>query len=83
MTTTSTIAEQVADYHRASAGQLPAEVADAFAAEQRALAAAGEPVGVAQPGTPLPLSLPLPPGRPGDERDLAGDPPSDFQSHWR
>jgi len=54
MTTTSTIAEQVADYHRASAGQLPAEVAGAFAAEQRALAAAGEPSGVVQPGTRLP-----------------------------
>ena len=54
MTTTSTIAEQVADYHRASAGQLPAEVAEAFAAEQRALAAAGGPSGVVQPGTRLP-----------------------------
>ena len=54
MTTTSTIAEQVAGYHRASAGQLPAEVAEAFAAEQRALAAAGEPAGIAQPGTRLP-----------------------------
>ena len=54
MTTTSTIAGQVADYHRASAGQLPAEVAGAFAAEQRALAAAGEPSGLVQPGTRLP-----------------------------
>jgi len=54
VTSTSTIAEQVADYHRASAGQLPAEVAEAFAAEQRALAAAGEPAGIAQPGTRLP-----------------------------
>jgi len=54
VTTTSTIAEQVADYHRASAGQLPAEVAEEFAAEQRALAAAGEPAGIAQPGTRLP-----------------------------
>ena len=54
MTTTSTIAEQVADFHRTSAGQLPAEVAEAFAAEQRDLAAAGEPAGVAQPGTRLP-----------------------------
>ena len=35
MTTTSTIAEQVASYHRASAGQLPPEVAEAFATEQR------------------------------------------------
>jgi peroxiredoxin len=54
VTTTSTIAGQVADYHRASAGQLPAEVAEAFAAEQRALAAAGNPPGVAQPGTWMP-----------------------------
>jgi len=54
VTTTSTIAEQVADHHRASAGQLPAGVAEAFAAEQRALAAAGDPSGVPQPGTRLP-----------------------------
>ena len=65
MTSTSTIAEQVADYHRASAGQLPAEVAEAFAAEQRALAAAGEPSGVAQPGTRLPD---------GELLDVAGQP---------
>jgi len=54
MTTTSTIAEQIAGYHLASARQLPAEVAEAFAAEPRELAAAGNPSGVAQPGTPLP-----------------------------
>jgi peroxiredoxin len=54
VTITSTIAEQVASYHRASAGQLPAEIAEAFAAEPRDLAAAGNPSGVAQPGTPLP-----------------------------
>ena len=54
MTTTSTIAEQVASLHRASAGQLPAEVAEAFAAEQRDLAAAGHPSGVAEPGSRLP-----------------------------
>ena len=54
MTTASTIAEQVDGYHRASAGQLPAEVAEAFAAEPRELATAGDPAGVAQPGTPLP-----------------------------
>jgi len=54
MTSTSTIAEQVAGYHRASAGQLPAEIAEAFAAEPRELAAAGHLDGVAQPGTPLP-----------------------------
>jgi len=51
---TATIAQQVADHHRASAGQLPDEVAEAFAAEQRDLAAAGDPSGVAQPGTRLP-----------------------------
>ena len=54
MTTTSTIAGQVADYHRTSAGQLPPEVAEAFAAEQRDLAAAGHPPGVAEPGSRLP-----------------------------
>jgi peroxiredoxin len=54
MTTTSTIAEQVASLHQASAGQLPPEVAEAFAAEQRDLAAAGNPSGVAEPGSRLP-----------------------------
>jgi len=52
VTTTPTIAEQVAGYHQASA-------------EQRALAAAGEPAGVAQPGTRLPDGEPL---------DVAGQP---------
>jgi peroxiredoxin len=65
VTTASTIAEQVAGYHRDSAGQLPAEVAKAFAAEQRALAAAGEPAGVAQPGSRLPD---------GQLLDVAGQP---------
>jgi peroxiredoxin len=65
VTTTSTIAAQVASYHRASAGQLPAEVAEAFAAEQRDLAAAGGPSGVAQPGTRLPD---------GELLDVAGQP---------
>ena len=54
MIPTSTIAEQVASYHQASAGQLPAEIAEAFATEQRDLAAAGNPPGVAQPGSRLP-----------------------------
>jgi peroxiredoxin len=54
VTTPSTIAEQVASHHRASAGQLPAEVAEAFATEQRDLAAAGNPSGVAEPGSRLP-----------------------------
>ena len=65
MTTASTIAEQVASLHRASAGQLPAEVAEAFAAEQRDLAAAGHPSGVAEPGSRLPD---------GELLDVAGEP---------
>jgi peroxiredoxin len=65
VTITSTIAEQVASYHRASAGQLPAEIAEAFAAEPRDLAAAGHPSGVAQPGTSLPD---------GNLLDVAGQP---------
>ena len=65
MTTVSTIAEQVAGYHRVSAGQLPAEVAEAFAAEPRELAAAGDVAGVAEPGTPLPD---------GNLLDVAGQP---------
>jgi len=65
MTTTSTIAEQVASLHRASAGQLPAEVAEAFAAEQRDLTAAGHPSGVAEPGSRLPD---------GELLDVAGEP---------
>ena len=65
MTTTSTIAEQVASLHRASAGQLPAEVAEAFVAEQRDLAAAGHPSGVAEPGSRLPD---------GELLDVAGEP---------
>ena len=65
MTTRSTIAEQVASLHRASAGQLPAEVAEAFAAEQRDLAAAGHPSGVAEPGSRLPD---------GELLDVAGEP---------
>jgi len=54
VTTTPTIAEQVASYHRAAAGQLPAEIAEAFATEQRDLAAAGNPPAVAEPGSRLP-----------------------------
>ncbi len=51
---TMTIAEQVADHHRASAGQLPVDVADAFAAEQRELAAADRPAAKAKPGDRMP-----------------------------
>jgi peroxiredoxin len=52
--TSATIAEQVADHHRASGGQLPAGIAEAFAAEQRDLVAAGDPSGILQPGAQLP-----------------------------
>jgi peroxiredoxin len=62
---TMTIAEQVADHHRASAGQLPADVADAFAAEQRGLSAAGRPAAKAAPGDRMPD---------GDLLDVAGQP---------
>jgi peroxiredoxin len=65
VTTTPTIAEQVADHHRASAGQIPAAIAEAFAAEQRDLAAAGDPSDMAQPGTRLPD---------GKLLDIAGQP---------
>ena len=54
MTTDLTIAAQVADYHRASEGQLPAEVAMAFEAEQRDLASAGAATGTARPGDRMP-----------------------------
>ncbi len=40
---TATIAEQVAERHQASAGPMPADVAEAFTAEQRGLATAGRP----------------------------------------
>jgi peroxiredoxin len=65
VTTTATIAEQVADHHQASAGQLPTEIAEAFVAEQRDLAAAGDPSGAVQPGTRLPD---------GNLLDVAGQP---------
>ena len=65
MTTDLTIAAQVADYHRVSADQLPADVAAAFAAEQRDLAAAGLPAGTARPGERMPD---------GELLDVAGQP---------
>lgn len=52
--TDSSIADQVAEFHQASATQLPAEVAAAFADEQRGLDAAGLPAGIAVPGQPMP-----------------------------
>ena len=54
MTTTFTIAEQVDGYHQATARQLPTEIAEAFATEQRALAGASRPPGAAEPGSALP-----------------------------
>ena len=65
MTTTSVIAEQVASHHRALAGQLPSEVLEAFATEQRDLAAARNLAGVAEPGKRLPD---------GELLDVAGQP---------
>ena len=62
---TMTIAEQVADHHRASAGQLPVDVADAFAAERRELAAADRPAAKAEPGYRMPD---------GNLLDVAGQP---------
>lgn len=67
MNTTFTIAEQVADHHRVSAGQLPAGIAEAFASEQHDLAAASQPPGVARPGAKLPD---------GQLLDVAGQPAS-------
>ena len=64
-TSTSTIAEQVASYHRALPGQLPPQVAEAFATEQADLAAAGHPPGAAEPGSALPD---------GDLLDAGGQP---------
>jgi peroxiredoxin len=62
---TMTIAERVAEHHRTSAGQLPADVADAFAAEQSELAAAGRPAAKAGPGDRMPD---------GSLLDVAGQP---------
>jgi peroxiredoxin len=51
---TMTIAEQVTRHHQASAGQMPADVADACTAEQRELAAVGGLAGTAGPGDRMP-----------------------------
>jgi peroxiredoxin len=51
---TMTIAAQVADHHRSTTGQLPADVAGAFAAEQRGLAAGAIPVPKAASGDQMP-----------------------------
>jgi peroxiredoxin len=62
-----TIAEQVAEHHGASPGRLPVGVAEAFAAEQRDLAAAGLPSVTAGPGDRMPD---------GNLLDVAGQPTS-------
>jgi peroxiredoxin len=62
---TMTIAEQVAEHHQASAGQMPADVAEAFTAEQRELATAGRPGVTAAPGDRMPD---------GSLLDVAGQP---------
>jgi peroxiredoxin len=67
VTTDLSIAEQVAEHHGASAGQLPAGIAEAFAAEQRDLAAAGHPSATAGPGDRMPD---------GNLLDAAGQPTS-------
>jgi peroxiredoxin len=67
VTADMTIAEQVADHHGASAGQLPADIAEAFAAEQRNLAAAGPLSAAAGPGDRMPD---------GNLLDVAGQPTS-------
>ena len=62
---TTTIAEQVAEHHQASAGQMPADVAEAFTAEQRELATAGRPDVTTAPGDRMPD---------GSLLDVAGQP---------
>src|SRR5487761_1804137 len=52
--TDQTIAEQAAAVRAGFAPPPPAEIVDAFAAEQASLDAAGLPPGVAEPGTPMP-----------------------------
>ncbi len=60
-----TIAEQVAGHHHASAGQMPADIADAFTAEQNELAAADGPAATVGPGDRMPD---------GSLLDVAGQP---------
>lgn len=67
MTADLTIREQVAEQHSASARQLPADIAEAFAAEQRDLAAAGLASAIAGPGDRMPD---------GNLLDVAGQPTS-------
>lgn len=68
MTTTDhsrTIAEQSAALQEGMAAKLPADVIEAFTSEQAALAAAGIPSGVPQPGSAMPD---------GDLLDVHGEP---------
>ncbi len=67
MSTDLTIAEQVAEHHDASAGRLSADIAEAFAAEQRGLAAAGLASATAGPGDRMPD---------GNLLDVSGQPTS-------
>ena len=50
----ATIAAQVAQLQHGMASQLPAEVIEAFAADQKRMAEDGASPGAAQPGTPMP-----------------------------
>jgi peroxiredoxin len=50
----ATIADRVAQLQQGIAGQLPAQVLDAFGAEQADLQAGGVPAGVAAPGATMP-----------------------------
>jgi peroxiredoxin len=55
MTSTETpIADQVTTLTQDASAHLPADVLDAFRAEQALLDAAGMPAGIATPGTPMP-----------------------------
>jgi peroxiredoxin len=76
VTVSQTIAGQVAELHTAQAGRLPAAVAEAFAAEQRALRGGAAPDHVPGPGTPMPDGQLL--GTAGEPttlgRELAGEP---------
>ena len=61
------IAEQVADWQRGAAAEMPSELLGAFAADQSSLEAGGVPAGVAKPGTAMPDS---------DLLDIHGQPTS-------
>lgn len=74
MTAESVITDRVAEMHAAMAKEPPNEVMGAFGREQAALAAAGAPAGVAQPGTRLAdAELLDPDGTPTSLYKAAGD----------